>query len=112
MDNWEEICLAAIGPNEELVKQIDHALKQVVKNIADPNTDPAVKRIVTAKIEFNPAASRQSAEITFKVDSKLAGDIPGASHVAISLNGIGSIPMAEQLNLPGQHISEAKGGDA
>lgn len=111
MDNWEEICLAAIGDDEELRKQIDQALKEVVKNIADPNKDSGAKRTVTAKIEFIPAANRQSAKIDFSVNSKLAGDVPGCDHVVIALDGIGSIPMAEQLTLDG-HISATKGGEA
>lgn len=106
---WEEICLAAIGDNQGAVKQVDYALKQVMKNIADVNTDPNTKRSVTLKIEFKPEATRKKAEITYKVDAKLAGDMPGSDIVTISQDGVGIVPMFEQLEL-GARLDEVKGG--
>lgn len=97
---YEEICIAAIGDDQGCVKQIDYALKQVVKNIADPNTDPTKKRAVVVKIEFKPDQTRKKAEITYTVEAKIAGDIPGADHVTISQDGIGVVPMFDQLDLP------------
>jgi hypothetical protein len=107
---YEEICLAAIGEDQAAVKQIDYALSQVVKNIADPNTDPVKKRSVTLKIEFKPEQSRKSAEITFSVETKLAGDMPGSDHVTISADGTGVVPMFDQLKLPVEPRLTAKDG--
>ena len=98
-DGYEGLQLAAIGAKEAAVRQVDYALKEVLKNIADPNTDVDEKRVVTLKIEFKPAKDRRSAEITSKVTSKLAGDAPVVAHVLVGVDGSGLVPMAEQLEL-------------
>jgi hypothetical protein len=110
MEGWEELCLAAIGANENLVKQIDHALKEVAKNIVDPNTDVKEKRAVKIKIEFQPTDDRRSASIKYKVDAKLAGDAPGADHVSFGQDGTGFVAMADQLPLAGLGVVEDENG--
>jgi len=100
MNGWEELCLAAIGQDENLVKQIDHALKEVAKNIADPNTDMDKVRKVKVEIKFKPS-DRSNAVIEYKVETALAGDAPGADFVTIGRDGTASIPMADQLPLSG-----------
>ena len=108
---YEEICLAAIGDNQGAVRQVDYALKQVMKNIADPNTDPKKKRSVTLKIIFDPEPNRKSANIEYSVDAKLAGDMPGADHVTISNDGTGFVPMMEQLELKTRPLEAREGGE-
>jgi hypothetical protein len=109
---FEEICLAALGVNQAAVKQVDHALREVVKNISDPNTDSESVRSVTLKIKLKPSKDRRSAEITFQTDAKLAGDMPGSDHVVISPNGRGAISMAEQLDLMSPSLTARDGGES
>jgi hypothetical protein len=106
MNGWEELCLAAIGPNEDLVKQIDHAMKQAAKNCIDPNTEAKAKRVVRATITLLPAEDQRTATITYKVEAKLAGDKPGVDYAVFSQDGTASIPMADQLPLSGLGVVE------
>ena len=96
---YEEICLAAIGPEMDAVRQVDAALKRAVQNIAEPGTDPDETRTVTLTIKLKPK-DRTSAEITYQVKEKLAGEAPGASYVSIGQDGVGKVPMFEQMELP------------
>jgi hypothetical protein len=98
-EGYESFQLAAIGAKEAAVRQVDYALAEVMKNIADPNTDIDAKRVVTLKIELKPAKDRRSADITATVTSKLSGDSPVVSHVLVGKNGKGLVPMAEQLEM-------------
>jgi len=108
---YEEICIAALGAGQAAVKQLDHALMEAAKNIADPNSDVTKTRTVTLKVVLKPALDRQSAEITFSVDKKFAGDTPGISHVQISQDGRGHVPMADQIPLTGTNLRAENGGD-
>ena len=54
MDQWEEICLPAIGENEEIINQLNYTIKKMMENIADSNTDPTAVRQITLKIVFKP----------------------------------------------------------
>ena len=93
-----EIGVDALG--DDFVNQINHAMKEVCANIADPNRDPAKKRTVTVNITFNPSADRKKADITYSVSNKLAGDTPGEATVFISLAGAGKVMNIEQTELP------------
>jgi hypothetical protein len=108
---YEEICLAAITANQGVVADVDHALKQATKDIADPNTHPTKTRTVTLKIKLKPPSdgSRAQAQIECEVDLKRGGDIPRTGFVTISRDGIGSIPMADQLSIEA-HLEAHKGG--
>jgi hypothetical protein len=48
-------------------------LTRILANIADPNTDPAAKRIVTFTVSFKPNRARDVADVELKCSSKLAG---------------------------------------
>jgi hypothetical protein len=110
MESWEKICLAAIGIDQDAVKKTDHALNEVIKNIADPNTDAWKKRSVVLKIEMRPTQDRRAAEITYRVETKLAGDAPGMDHVVIGRDGTGHVSMMDQLDLPGPQLEAKDGG--
>lgn len=98
---YEEICVAALGDNQAAVRQLDHALKEAAKDIADPNSDVTKRRVVTLRVELKPALDRQSAEISYKVEKKFPGDTPGVDFLTISRDGRGHVPMADQMSLPG-----------
>lgn len=48
------------------------ALKDVLKNIADPNTPAEQKRKLTLEFTFTPHASREIGEVAFKTKTTLA----------------------------------------
>lgn len=48
-------------------------LDLVLANIADINTDPAQPRTITITLAFKPGAKRETANVTVKCASKLAG---------------------------------------
>ena len=48
-------------------------LARVLANIADPNTDDKVKRVITIQVKFKPNRERDSAAIELVCGSKLAG---------------------------------------
>lgn len=59
----------ASGAVEEL---FDEELQNVLRNIADPNTDPETAREITIKVRIKPDEERQLGGVTVGVTSKLA----------------------------------------
>lgn len=112
--NWEEVSLEAICRGDA-INQIDHQLRRVVENIRDPNTDAQAARKITLTVTFRPDANRSGAEITFKVETKFAGDMPGSDRIVISpSSGIGYVSSMEQLDLSSMEprlIPKGNGGD-
>jgi len=53
-----------------------HTLKKVLANIADPNTDFKPVREITLKVKLKPSSTRESADTTVQVTSKLAPFAP------------------------------------
>ncbi len=47
-------------------------LKEVLKNISDPNTDPEKSRKITLTFEFNPSTDRAIGMVSMTCQSKLA----------------------------------------
>lgn len=114
IQNWEEISLEAIG-EAGAIKQVNYQLKKIIENIRDPNTEAQAVRTVTLKITLKPDADRKGAEIAFKTEAKLAGDMPGADRVVISpSSGKGYINTMEQLDLIENEprLVPKSGGDA
>lgn len=95
---YEEICLASLGKNQALVKQVDNALREAVKDIADPNKDITKKRKVIVQIIFDPEKDHSGAAIEYKVETKFPGDAPGIDMVIITQSGEGAVPMVDQLD--------------
>lgn len=57
-----------------LAELFDAEMERVVANIADINTDPNAKRVITVAIEITPeGVKRDSAKVKVKCNSKLAG---------------------------------------
>lgn len=48
-------------------------LTRILGNIADPNTDPTTKRVITFTVSFKPKSDRDVADVELKCSSKLAG---------------------------------------
>lgn len=59
-----------------LPELFDHALKECVVNMLDPNTDPKAARGITITIEMKPGDSREQAIMKAQVKTKLAAPKP------------------------------------
>jgi hypothetical protein len=55
-----------------LVELFDAELQTVLRNIDDPNTDPAAARVITIKVQIKPDEDRQLGSVTCGVASKLS----------------------------------------
>lgn len=62
-------------------KLFQHALQQVMANIADPNTDAEARRSITIQIDFKPEADRRECKVRISSRSKLASVQPEATTV-------------------------------
>lgn len=109
---FEEIGLAALGNRPGMViRQIDFALREAMKNIKDPNKDATKKRVVTLKISLAPNKDRTAAGIECFVETKFPGDKAVSDYVTISRDGRGTIAMTEQLDLTGPGLRAENGGE-
>lgn len=102
---WTEAGIETICGGK-VVAKVNDAMKDVFKNIHDPNTDPKVKRSLTLKMVFKPNHDRTEADITFEVDKKLVTDASGADSVKFTNTGKGFVQEAEQLPLDINAVEE------
>lgn len=65
----------------------EHAITQVLKNIADVNTSATQKRAITLKFTFKPSESREVGEVTFECSEKLASLKPAVGNFFLSKRG-------------------------
>lgn len=56
-----------------LPELFDAELARILANIADPNTDPSTKRVITITVSVKPNRDRDVADVELKCSSKLAG---------------------------------------
>lgn len=89
-------------------EQFGYELEKVLRNIADPNTDPGEKRKISLEVVFVPADDRESAHVMVKVASKLAGLKPVGAPVWLGeKNGR---PVAVGRDIRQTHMFEGDGG--
>ncbi len=62
-------------------KLFQHALQQVMSNIADGNTDAEARRTITIQIDFKPYEDRREVKVLIGVKSKLAAVLQEATTV-------------------------------
>ena len=74
----------ANGAAEELFQR---ELKEVVKNITDPNTDPKEVRKIVLTIAIQPDEKREMAAMNIKCSAKLAGIKPAGTIMYIAKQG-------------------------
>lgn len=55
-----------------LAEKVDDAVRQVVENIQNPNTEAKIKRRICITIDFAPSKTRQLANTKISVTTKLA----------------------------------------
>ena len=77
-------------------EKLNEALLQVAENIQNPNTDAVAKRGITINLRFVPNRSRQIANTTISVTTKLAATEAIDTQIAMGLNmRTGELEIAE-----------------
>jgi protoporphyrinogen oxidase len=79
-----------------LVEQVDAEIQEVLKNIADPNTDWEKKRKIQINVVFEPDHHRDTSEVTFEVKAVLAPQLRQTTRIAFESNSKGKM-IAEEL---------------
>jgi hypothetical protein len=106
MSNYEEISVINISGGD-LIKQIDHQVKEAIKNCLDPNTAAEAMRKITVTIAFKPDAMREKVNIESKVDIKFPGDAPLGDLATISRQKKkGYVNGAQQMSFKDLEVAE------
>ena len=78
-----------------IVAQVNEAIRKVIKNMADPNTDAKAKRTVNLKLTFSSDEERTAVGMKYQVQSKTVGDKAGLAMVAIGVDKDGNVHASE-----------------
>ena len=88
-----------------LAEKINMALKEVLGNIADPNTEWKTKRKLTLDMTFQSGEDRELTEVSIVAKPKLAPTKPLAAKIVIGIDGKGGILASEyKKQVPGQSV--------
>lgn len=88
-----------------LAEKINVALKEVLANIQDPNTDFKIKRKLNVEMVFESGDDRELATVSIIAKTKLAPNKPIQTKVVIGTDGKGGILAGEyQKQVPGQSV--------
>ncbi|MBM7835926.1 replication terminator protein [Clostridium sardiniense] len=88
-----------------LAEKVNIALKQVLENISDPNTDYGVKRKLTIDMTLVADESRDLAEVAIVAKPKLAPSKALSTKIVIGTDGKGGILASEyKKQVPGQSV--------
>ena len=88
-----------------LAEKMNGALKEVLENIQDPNTDFKLKRKLTLEMTFVSGEDRELAEVTILAKTKLAPNKPIATKLVIGTDGKGGVLASEyKKQVPGQSV--------
>lgn len=70
--------------NGAVYEMVSEAFKKLAANVADPNTEATQKRKIVITIDASPYKDRSGAELSVKVENKLAGLRPadGTMYIA------------------------------
>ena len=86
-----------------LAEKMNGALKEVLENIQDPNTDFKLKRKLTLEMTFVSGEDRELAEVSMIAKTKLAPNKPIATKIVIGTDGKGGVLASEyKKQVPGQ----------
>src|SRR5690554_2038454 len=86
-----------------LAEKFNIGLKEVLENIADPNTEPKKKRKLTVELTFDPDEERELSIVDIIVKTKLVSPKSVATKILIDKDGKGGIIASEYKNqLKGQ----------
>ena len=88
-----------------LTEKVNMALREVLNNIADPNTDYKVKRKLTIDITFISQEDRDLALLDIQTKTKLAPPKSIGTKIVIGTDGKGGIMASEfGQQIPGQSV--------
>lgn len=86
-----------------LTERFNQELDAVMRNVADPNTDPKAKRQIKIIIDVMPNERRDAASFKTHIESKIAPKAAISNVVLLHVNDDGSITATEVTNqVPGQ----------
>lgn len=86
-----------------LAEKVNVALKEVLENIQDPNTDWKIKRGLTINIKFEAQEDRELALLDISTTTKLAPKKSVGTKIIISTDGKGGVIASEfKKQIPGQ----------
>ena len=86
-----------------LAEKVNIALKEVLANIADPNTEWKTKRKLTVDITFQAQEDRELALLDIQTKTKLAPPKSVGTRIVIGTDGKGGIVASEfGKQIPGQ----------
>jgi len=96
-----------------LAEKVNMALKEVLANITDPNTDYKVKRKLTIDMTLESDEARELTEISIIAKPKLAPSKALSAKIVIGTDGKGNVLASEyKKQIPGQstmRVDEATG---
>lgn len=88
-----------------LTEKVNMALREVLNNIADPNTDYKVKRKLTIDITFISQEDRDLALLDIQTKTKLAPPKSIGTKIVIGTDGKGGVMASEfGKQVPGQSV--------
>lgn len=86
-----------------LAEKVNMALKEVLANITDPNTDWKVKRKLTVDMTLTTGEDRELTEVSIVAKTKLAPSKALAAKIVIGTDGKGGVLASEyKKQIPGQ----------
>jgi hypothetical protein len=77
-------------------EQFNREWPKILKNIADPATEPKTKRKLTIEVEITPSEDRSSAKVLVKAKSSLAPVKSDESVIFMELTNGGVVAMAKE----------------
>lgn len=91
--------------NGALAEKMNGALREVLENINDPNTDYKEKRKLTVELIFESSEDRELAIVRIKAKTKLAPNKPIETKLVIGTDGKGGVLASEyKKQVPGQSV--------
>jgi hypothetical protein len=98
-NNYEKLHLGAVQGGKP-IDQVNFALDRAIENCLDPNTGASGARKVVLTLSLSPSADRATAEISFKVETKLQGDAPGMDVVHLHRQRkVGYVSTGHQMDI-------------
>jgi len=85
--------------NGDAIAQVDHQIKEAIKNVLDPNTKAEAPRQVNLKITIVPNHDRSEAQVKYQATAKLAPDAEGKDQLFFNQKGNAFVHKGEQLPL-------------
>jgi hypothetical protein len=99
MDNEKEELTLINALHGGVLEQFGDALRELVRNVLDPNTDAKAKRSVTLRCTVSPSDDRDFGAVDFSVVPSLAPPKAQTTRVSITYDGL-MFEHAKQQPLP------------